>query len=107
MGAYRRTGPSRIRYLLYYSGMAIDIRVERFTGRWAGRNTRNAALAVNVADVVRGAVTVGGPVRGTAWHRSLRRAGVAGSILSALAGSGRGQALITTSLYRQLETTEK
>jgi hypothetical protein len=87
--------------------MAVELRVERFGGPWAGRNQPAGAIAVNVADVVRAAVTVGGPVGGSPWHRSLRRAGVAGSVLAALVGAGRNQPLATTTLYRQLETTEK
>jgi hypothetical protein len=93
--------------LRYQLGVAIELGVERFAASWAPRNQPAGALAVNVADVVRAAVTVGGPVRGTAWHRSLRRAGIAGSVLAALAGAGRTHPLATTTLYRQLETTEK
>lgn len=87
--------------------MAINIRVEQFRGPWARRNQSAGPIAVNVADVVRAAVTVGGPVMGSSWHRSLRRASIAGAVLAALAGAGRNRPLTITSLYRQLETTEK
>jgi hypothetical protein len=87
--------------------VAINIVVENFSGAWAGKNTPGVALPVNVADVVRAAVTVGGPAQGTAWHRSLRRAGIAGSVLAGLVGARRHQALAISSLYDELETTEK
>jgi hypothetical protein len=87
--------------------MAIELGVKGFSGPWAVRNTFATPLAVNVADVVLAAVTVGGPVRGSVWHRSLRRAGVAGSSLAALIGAGRHWPLATSSLYQELETTEK
>ena len=87
--------------------MAIALNVEGFGGRWALRNASRFPLAINTVDVVRAALTVGGPVGGSAWHRSLRRAAIAGEVLAALVGAGRAAPLFTSSLYRGLETTEK
>jgi hypothetical protein len=87
--------------------MAIKLDVEDFVGRWAAKNAQGLTLATNTADVVRAATTVGGPVKGTVWHRSLRRAAIAGEVLAALVGAGRAAPLSTSSLYRDLETTEK
>jgi hypothetical protein len=87
--------------------MAIKLDVEGFAGRWATKNAQGLTLATNTADVVRAATTVGGPVAGSVWHRSLRRAAIAGEVLAALVGTGRAAPLSTSSLYRDLETTEK
>jgi hypothetical protein len=87
--------------------MAIELDIEGFVGPWATKNAQGLMLATNTADVVRAATTVGGPVKGTVWHRSLRRAAIAGEVLAALVGAGRAAPLLTSSLYRNLETTEK
>lgn len=87
--------------------MAIELNVKGFAGRWAPRNASKLPLAINTADVVRAALTVGGPVGGSVWHRSLRRAAIAGEVLAVLVGAGRAAPLFTSSLYRGLETTEK
>jgi hypothetical protein len=85
----------------------IKLDVEGFVGRWAAKNTQGLTLATNTADVVRAATTVGGPVGGTSWHRSLRRVAIASEVLAALVGAGHAAPLLTSSLYRDLETTEK
>ena len=77
--------------------MAIKLDVEGFIGRWAVKNAQGLTLATNTADVVRAAMTVGGPVQGTVWHRSLRRAAIAGEVLAALVGAGRAAPLLTSS----------
>ncbi|MDQ3725390.1 MAG: hypothetical protein M3335_05810 [Actinomycetota bacterium] len=64
-------------------------------------------LPINIADVVRTAATVGGPVQGTALDKSMRRAGIMAITHSALVGFRRNQSLQTTQLYQELETTEK
>jgi hypothetical protein len=87
--------------------MAMRIRVEKFEGKFKSKNTPGRILPVSVTDVVRAAVTVGGPVKGTSWRRSQRRVAIAGTVLSALVGKTREQPLRTTSLYKRLETTEK
>jgi hypothetical protein len=87
--------------------VTVELRVEHFTGSWAALNGSGGLVPVNTADVVRAAVTVGGPVQGGLWHRSMRRASIAGTVLAAVSGSRRAAPVGTTTLYRRLERTEK
>ncbi|MDX6626889.1 MAG: hypothetical protein QOE56_1878 [Solirubrobacterales bacterium] len=85
----------------------IDLGVKGFTEEFAHRNVPKLKLHVGVTDVVLAATTVGGPVKGTAWHKSQRRAGIAATVFSALARRGPRGLLCTSSLYDDLESSEK
>lgn len=87
--------------------MAIKLDVEGFVGRWAAKNAQGLTLATNTADVVRAATTVGGPVKGTVWHRSLRRAAIAGEVLAALVGTGRAAPLELVAIPRSGDDREE
>lgn len=87
--------------------MAIVVRVEGFPAPFEGVNTREERLSVTTADVARAAVTVGGPVKGTAWRRTQRRVGLIATVLAALAEKRGTHPIRTSTLYARLETTEK
>jgi hypothetical protein len=88
--------------------MAIVVRVEGFPHPFRSLNTRGEkGLSVTTADVARAAVTVGGPVQGTAWGRSQRRVGIIATVHAALAEKRGTHPIRTSSLYALLETTEK
>lgn len=96
--------PSALRRI--HSGVTVWVDAQRFSGSFRGVNG-SRSLPIGVADVVRAAVTVGGPARGSALDKSLRRAGIVALVRSSLVGLRRGGPLGTTDLYQQLETTEK
>lgn len=87
--------------------MAIVVQVKAFPPPLAGINTGGATLPVTTADLARAAVTVGGPVLGTAWRRTQRRAAVVATVHAALAEKRATHPVRTSTLYERLETTEK
>jgi len=87
--------------------MTIVARVRAFPPPFAGLNTAGTKLPVTTADLARAAVTVGGPVRGTAWRRTQRRVAIIATVHAALAEKRGTHPVRTSTLYQQLETTEK
>lgn len=87
--------------------MAIVVRVAGFPTPYRGLNTAGKTIKVSTADVARAAVTVGGPVDGTAWRRTQRRVGIIATVHAALAEKRGTHPIRTSTLYERLETTEK
>jgi hypothetical protein len=87
--------------------MAIVVRVRAFRPPFAGLNTGGLKLPVTSADLARAAVTVGGPVEGTAWRRTQRRVAIIATVHAALAEKRGTHPVRTSTLYQRLETTEK
>lgn len=87
--------------------MAIVVQVRAFRPPFAGLNTAGVKLPVTTADLARAAVTVGGPVRGTAWRRTQRRVAIIATIHAALAEKRGTHPVRTSTVYQRLETTEK
>jgi hypothetical protein len=87
--------------------VAIVVRVRAFPPPFAGLNTPGAKLPVTTVDLARAAVTVGGPVSGTAWRRTQRRVAIIATVHAALAEKRGTHPMRTSTLYQRLETTEK
>src|ERR1700743_3444071 len=87
--------------------MAIRIKAEGFKTPFARVNTAKRIIEVDAIDVARAAATVGGPVEGTPWACSERVAGIVHTVLAALSAEGRGDRLVPSSLFVDLESTEK
>ena len=87
--------------------MAIVVRVKGFNGPFRGLNTAGESHPVTTADLARAAATVGGPVEGTPWRRTQRRAGIIATVHAALAEKRATHPVRTSTLYDRLETTEK
>jgi len=87
--------------------MAITVQVRAFPPPFAGLNTSGVNLPVTTADLARAAVTVGGPVQGTAWRRTQRRVAIIATVHAALAEKRGTHPVRTSTLYQRLETTEK
>jgi hypothetical protein len=87
--------------------MAIRIKAEGFKTPFARVNTAKRIIEVDAIDVARAAATVGGPVEGTPWACSERVAGIVHTVLAALSDEGRGDRLVPSSLFVDLESTEK
>lgn len=90
--------------------MAIDIEVSGFTGGYAALNAPAVSYPVGMAEVVNRCVTVGGPVVGSARHRTYRRSAIANTVLSAIRPQGPpsvASPLEVTPLFVNTETTEK
>lgn len=87
--------------------MTILVDAKGFSGAFAGINRTGQTLPVSVADVVRAATTVGGPVEGATWQKTQRRLGIIATVLAALSEISTPGSIGTSMLYRRLETTEK